>query len=213
MFAGHNNMVKQGEKMTNIIIAGLLALIVMVQIFYLESLKRFRKLLLVLFTLILAACFYYFIGDPLEIMQGPLYQSKSKIASLWDNASLSSKGEQRVIEVIRKKVDKSNDKDYTQLYVEAFLAYTQQDYDIALFYFTKLYQLRPDDTSYYIAYANTLLFVDPRNPLASTLVEAVRTNPDRNANVWLLLGHYEEVMGRADQANIYYKKALKAIEQ
>jgi hypothetical protein len=190
--------------MTNVMIAGLLLMIVMVQVLYLESLQRFRKILLAAFSLILACFFYYFLADPLE---------KLNVAQWLMPAQQTEKTMGNVVNVIHEKAEKQGDGEYTQLYVEAFLAYEQQHYDIALIYFGRLYALRPDDMSYYPAFANTLLLVDPRNPLVHTLVAAVKANPERDLGIWLLFAHYEEVVHGPVKAKQYYEEALKLVDK
>jgi predicted Zn-dependent protease len=174
--------------MTNALIAGIVLLIVLIQIFYLESLKRFRKIMLPLFTLVLSAGIYYVMGDFLGLAKAPSQVS------------------------IQSKVDKLDDSDYNQLYIEAFLAFQQQDYETAAIFFGKLYALRPDDVSYYQAYANTLLLVDTQNPLIRVLVDKLKADPKRDIGIWLLFAHDEEVQGNRDKAREYYEKALELTE-
>ncbi|MFI4955858.1 MAG: tetratricopeptide repeat protein [Gammaproteobacteria bacterium] len=175
--------------MIKILIGLLVALIVMVQVVYLDRLKKYRHVLLAVFTVVLSTGLYFALRDPV-----------ASFAQHVQSTDFSSQP--------KKMVYHATEKDYDNWYVQAMLAYDKNDPNLALVYFGELYQLRPQDQSYYREYADLLLSHDPRNPTLAVIMHALKEQPDRDPGWLLLFARYEQMQGNQEKAEKLYQEAL-----
>jgi predicted Zn-dependent protease len=175
--------------MIKILIGLLVALIVIVQVIYLDRLKEYRRVLLAGFTVLLSVGLFFALRDPV-----------ASFAQKVKDMDFSNPPEKIVYHATKK--------DYDNWFIQGMLAYDNNDSKLALIYFGELYKLKPRDQSYYREYADLLLSHDPKNPTLSIIMNTLKEQPERDPGWLLLFARYEQLQGHQQKAEALYQEAL-----
>lgn len=157
---------------------------------------RHYLVLSLLLTVVWALGIFMLIRDPWSRMGHAVDRLTS---TLHDRETFESR--------VQYAVQRTTLKDASMLHVQGTLALHALDYPTAAILFERLHHLMPEETDYYLGYAQALLHTTPDNPMLSTLIQALQRQPEPDLERWLLFAQYEQLVGHNDTAMAYYEKA------